>query len=167
MNETIKAQVLDLLNNFTANQRKIALLHYELEHPPLVSADDIIEALTYGHPDVMGSASGHISNKTLYIALNYRDKADHINAGTLDDIAVRLNELERQQERLLRYISLMDEEEAEIIRLTFFEKMVNDEIAEKLHIHPRTVYKRMMKAIDSLCEMYAFASSVQNDDGAE
>lgn len=167
MREAIKNMVLDLLNNYQENQRRIALLRYEMEHPAHVTAEEMIDALSFGHTNALGVSSGHISNKTLYIALNYQEKTERANAGILDEIAVRLNELERQQERLNRYISLMDNEEAEIIRLTYFERLASEEIAEKLHIHPRTVYKRRVKAIDNLCEMYAFAANIQGDAGAE
>ncbi len=163
----IRTAVMNLLSHFNENQRRIALLRYEMEHPAHVTGEEMIDTLSFGHMDTLGTSSGHISDKTLYIALNYQEKAERANAGILDEIAARLRELEHQQERLLRYISLMDKEEAQIIRLTYFEKLVNDEIAEKLHIHQRTVYKRRMKAIDSLCEMYAFAANIQSDAGQD
>ena len=40
---------------------------------------------------------GHISDKTLYIALNYQSKVDKLNADTKEEIVVHLVELEQEQ----------------------------------------------------------------------
>ena len=166
MSETIKEYVLELLNNFHEKQLQIALLRYEMEHPAHVSEDEMIETLSYGHSGILGGSPGHISNKTLYIALNYQDKTSEANAEAINDIAVRLSELEQQQNRLLYYLSLMEEEYATLLRAFYFDNKSTEEISQALHIHPRTVFKRKEKALDRLCEMYAFAGGTKNGAGA-
>ena len=155
-NNSIKNAVMDMLLNFRTNELQIKLLHYEMEHPATVSANEMIDALSFSHSDVIGGTSGHVSNKTLYIALNYQDRANHVNAEAIDEIAVRLNELERQQERLIHYISLLDESEAAVIRMTYMDGMTNEQIADALATTPRTITCRRSKAIDLLCEMYDY-----------
>jgi len=155
-NNSIKNAVMDMLLNFRTNELQIKLLHYEMEHPATVSANEMIDALSFSHSDVIGGTSGHVSNKTLYIALNYQDMANHVNAEAIDEIAVRLNELERQQERLIHYISLLDESEAAVIRMTYMDGMTNEQIADALATTPRTITCRRSRAIDHLCEMYDY-----------
>ena len=165
MSETVKKYVLELLTNYHENQLQIALLRYEMEHPAHITAGEMIESLTFGHSDFLGGTPGHISNKTLYIALNYQDKAKRANAEAIDDIAIRLNELEQQQKRLSHYLDLMEEEYTTILRAFYFENKSTEDIAQMLHIHPRTVFKRKERALDRLCEMYAFTAGTHH--GAE
>ena len=166
MSDTVKKYVLELLTNYHENQLQIALLRYEMEHPAHITADEMIESLTYGRSDILGGSNGHVSNKTLYIALNYQDKTNRANAEAVDDIAVRLNELEQRQKRLLHYLDLMEEEYSTILRAFYFENKSTEDIAQTLHIHPRTVFKRKEKALDRLCEMYAFTAGTQHGAGA-
>ena len=160
MEETIRQQVMDLLTNYRENQRKIALLRYELEHPAHITAEDMIESLAFRHGEGQGSAQGHISNKTMYIALNYRDKLESSNTETIDELALRLTDLERRQQRIEHYVSLLEPRDAAIIRLTYFEGLTNERIAEKLEITTRTVAMHKTTAIQTLFEMFTFTAEI-------
>ena len=151
-----KTMVLELLNNYSDIQLQISILRYEMEHPTQITFDDTIEALSFGHPDIIGSAPGHVSNKTLYIALNYRDKTNRANAEARDEIAFRLNELEQRQARLNHYINLLDENEAAVIRMTYIEGLSNEQIASVCNTTKRTITARRHKAIEHLCEMFDY-----------
>ncbi len=158
----VRNKVLDLLINYRSNERRIALLRYEINHPPHVTAEEMIEALTFSRSEVSGSSGGSISDKTIHIALNYEDRMDRLNGGALNEIAYQLFDLERQQERLLYYISLLDETEADIIRMTYINGMVNEEIAQRLGVTIRTVSAHRSRAINRLCEMFEYLSGLQN-----
>lgn len=158
MNET-RTMVMTILTQYRETQRRIEVLRYEMAHPSDISAEDMIEALAFGHGEHYGSAPGYISDKTLYIALNYRDKMQQANEGSQNEIAVQLSRLEKQQERLLHYIGLMDEHDAAVIRMTYMDGLDNDQIATKLGVSMRTVRSRRMKAIDLLCGMYEYTTS--------
>jgi len=164
MNETIRRQVMELLTSYRDNQRKIAVLRYELEHPAHITAEDMIESLAFRHGDGQGSAQGHISNKTMYIALNYREKLEGSNTETIDEIALRLTDLERRQQRIEHYVSLLEDRDAAIIRMTFFEGLTNERIADALKITTKTVTLHRTKGIRILCEMFAFTTGVQEGD---
>ena len=161
MDETIRQQVMNLLTNYRDNQRKIALLRYELEHPAHITAEDMIESLAFRHGEGQGSAQGHISNKTMYIALNYRDKLENSNTETIDEIALRLTDLERSQQRIEHYVSLLDERDAAIIRMSYFEGMTFDQIAKEFSITTKTVSLHRNKAVCDLCNMFAFTTGAQ------
>lgn len=158
--DNIKTMVMSLLTQFRETQRYIEALRYELEHPSTISEEDMIDVLTFGHGDHQGTPKGSISNKTLYIALNYRDKAQQENERAKNEIAVRLAMLEKQQERLLYYIGLMDERDSELIRMTYMDGLDNDQIAAKLSVSVRTVRTRRTKAIELLCELFSYTANL-------
>ena len=76
MNHNAKDQVLSLLQSYRATKRKIEQLRYELEHPARVTPDEMIEAMNFAKGDGEGRPSGSVSNKTLYIAMNFQSAAD-------------------------------------------------------------------------------------------
>ncbi len=156
-----KAEVLDLLKNYRKNQQRIALLRYELEHPVRVNPQEMIEALSFSHHDYEVATGGQVSDKTPYIALNYREMAENANSEVISEIAGQLCELERKQERLHFYLTLLDESEEEIIRLTYMKGMINSEIGEQLGISSRTVSSRRNRAIMHLAELFEFMASMQ------
>ena len=82
--------VLKLLESYNERERKIAVLRYNLEHPAKVSRSEQIEAMNFGHGDGLDHSAGHISNKTLYIALNYEEQAERMNAESAHEIAKEL-----------------------------------------------------------------------------
>ena len=87
MNDNIRKKVISDLNLLSEMEQRIELLRYEMDHRGRVSPDEMINAMTFGHGDGAGIASGHISNKTLYIALNYQDKMEEVNAEATNDLA--------------------------------------------------------------------------------
>lgn len=164
MNDDIKSCVVSLLETCQERKRKIALLHYELDHPAHASETEMISAMALGHGDGNGGGhvEGHISDKTLYIALNYQSKVDKMNADTKEEIVVQLVEMEHEQKRLEYYVSLLAYRQAEVIKLTFFERCSQNDVARKLAIVPRTVRRIKEEAVDKLVEMYSFAENLRD-----
>lgn len=80
-----RASVQHLLEQYPELIRKISILRFELQHPSTVSPDDMINIMNFGHRTSEGHVSGVISNKTMYIAMNYRDNANPINRDTLTE----------------------------------------------------------------------------------
>lgn len=91
-NNDMMTYVVSLLETSLERKRKIALLHYELEHPAYTSETEMITTMALGHGN--GSNNGHtdgrISDKTLYIALNYQNRADKLNADTKEEIVMQI-----------------------------------------------------------------------------
>ena len=150
MDNNMKLRVTHLLETCQERRRKIALLHYELDHSAHASETEIISAMALGHGD--GSGGGHvdgrISDKTLYIALNYQSKADKLNADIKEEIVVQLVELEQEQARLEYYTSLLEKRQALVICLAYFEGLPWDEVAKKAGVAVRTAHKIKNQALD-------------------
>lgn len=162
-----REQVVLLLESYHKRAKQIALLHYELEHAPGVSPEEMLGAMSFGHGDGAGHSKGHISNKTLYIALNYREQADKLNAEEKTGLVSRLMELEQEQDRLAYYVSLLEKRQGIIIKQFYFEGRSLEEIAGKLNVALRTVYKIKGRAIDRLTELYSLCEVTPKRPGGQ
>ena len=158
-NVETKAYVIGLLESYRKRAKQIELLHYELSHPTDISENEMIGALALAHGEG-GGTGRHISDKTLYIAMNYQQRTENANQGTRTEIVSQLVELENQQERLNYYVSLLKARHAELLGLLYFEGYSQEECAKKLDIATRTVRRIKDEAIDELAEMYSFTERV-------
>ncbi len=158
MKKLIRVQVIKMLESYPINIRKIAQLRYELEHPALVSPAEMMEAMTFAKGTGEGSRpTGYVSDKTLYIAMNYQDTAARLNDENREDIVSKLIPLERAVDRLEHYIHLLSEQQAMILRRHFFDGVGWNELCTEMRLSPKTLRKLREEAIDALTEMYEFA----------
>lgn len=149
--------VINLLESYSKREQQISLLYYEMQHTAHILPEEMIEGMSLGHGYSLGSSvKGHISNKTMYIALNYQEQMKRINAEAINEIAQRLLELEAEQDRIRYYVSLLKRREAEVIRLVYFEDCNQDAAAKKLGIVSRSLRRIKKEAIERLVEMYTF-----------
>ena len=147
MNTEMKKHVVYLLDTYHKRARQIAVLRYELSHPVKITEEEMIDTLQFAHQEGAGQTEGHISNKTPYIALNYREKAGLLNAETLGEISAELMDLEQEQARQER-----------VLRLTCFEKIAQEAVAEELGVTVRRVQDIKAQAISELAEMYSLTA---------
>lgn len=157
MNAEMKNYVIKLLETYHDRERKIAVLRYDLEHPSEVGVTEQIEAMNYGSGEGVGHSKGHISNKTLYIALNYEEQAKQLNAESAKEIADELFILERRQKKLLYYISLLEKRQSEVVRMVYMEGVSTKKAAEQHGLTVRTIERIRKDAVDNLAEMYAYS----------
>ncbi len=152
-----KTYVVGLLESYQKRSKQIDLLHYELSHPTDISENEMISALALSHAEGGGGTVGHISDKTLYIALNYQEQIQKASGASKSEIADQLMELENIQRRLVYYVSLLDKRQAELLEHLYFEGYSQEECAAKLGIATRTVRRIREDALNNLTELYSFA----------
>lgn len=157
MSAEMKNYVLNLLDTYQDRERKIAVLRYELAHPARVTETEQIEAMSYGRGDGLGHTKGRVSNKTLYIALNYEEQAERMNAEATYEIADELFELEQKQKKLMYYIALLEKRQADVVRLVYLDKVPTGDVAEQYGLTYRTIDRIKKAAVESLAEMYAYS----------
>lgn len=157
MDEHNKTRIIDMLENYVQNIRKIALLRYELGHPALVSPSEMIEAMSFakgtgegGHPN------GCVSDKTYYTAIDYQEAAAQLNTEASQEIMKKLVPLEQETDRLKHYVALLEARQSLVIRKHYFEVCSWDEVSAELNLTIRALYKVRDKAIAALVEMYKF-----------
>lgn len=73
----------------------------------------------------------------------------------------QLVELEREQERLKYYVSLLKRRQKKVIELFYFEGMTQDEVANSLEVTVRYVHSIKAKAIDELVSMYEYVEALR------
>lgn len=161
MNEQIKKTVITLLEGYPDIMRKIAVLRYELEHPTTVSPDEMISAMSFAHGDGEGRQSGQISNKTLYIAMNYQTEAARLSGEAMDEITRTLIPLERELHRLEHHLNLLPERERTVIRMHYFEVATWGSICETLQVARRTANLLLESAVDRLASLYEVIPEVK------
>lgn len=155
------AYVTGLLMTYSVRDRQIKQLRYEMEHPPLASLNETIEAMSFAHGEGGGRSDGYVSDKTRYIALNYQGKANQLNSDVKTELVERLTELEREQERLKYYVSLLNELQKKAIEMFYFEGKTLDEVADELKASVRYVRSIKDKAITELVSMYEFVDALR------
>lgn len=158
MNIDMKAHVTQLLETYPDRERQIALLHYEMRHTACISPEELIGGMSLGHsPGMGGSGRGHISNKTMYIALNYQEQMERMNEESMNEIADKLLQLEGEQDRLRYYVSLLDKREAEVIQMFYMKQMTFEKMEKAMHLTAKTLRKLRNHAVETLATMYEFA----------
>lgn len=157
MSAESRNKVINLLETFHEREQKIALLEYELVNCPQASPSEMIDGMGLGHSCELTPHSGYVSNKTLFIALNYQDRAEQMNVETLNDILNELGEVESVQDRLTYYVSILPSQQKMVIQRFYFEGRSWEEIAKEVKVALRTVHKIKNKALDKLAEFYDFS----------
>ena len=159
MNKDTK-NVLNLLESYRKREREIALLRFELENHARVMSEELIEAMNFARQDGAGRSLGHVSDKTPYIALNYQEQAERMNRTVSDEIAVRLVELEREQGRLVYYISLLEPRQQQALKRIYMDRAPRETVAQEVGLSVRRLQEVKSQAIDALAEMYDFTAGL-------
>lgn len=161
MSAESRNKVISLLESFHEREQKIALLQYELMNYPQASSSEVIDGMGLGHSCELTPHSGFVSNKTLFIALNYQDRVEQINSEILNDILDELTEVDHVQRRLLYYVSILAPQQKLVIQRFYFEGHSWEEIAKEVKVALRTVHKIKNRAFDKLAEFYDFSKAFQ------
>ena len=158
---TTREDVIALLRIYPKLQRKVRLLEYERLHPPEVSQDEVINGLALSHPlDGGTSSAGHISDKTMQIALNFQDETDRLNYATVLEIDQELHILKNRIAKLEFYVEQLDKKQADVIRKYYFEEKTWPEIQKEMHISSRTLSKYRDDGLDALSAMGQYMRDV-------
>ena len=156
-NTKIRDQVIDDLKQYPELKKKVILLRYEQEHPAKLSDSEVIDSMALSRPVSDGiRPAGFISDKTMRIATQFRDKKDRLNQETIMEIVQELYAVEQQ-------ISKLEEKQAEVIRKYYFEGKTWGELQREMHLAPRTLLKRRDDGLDALVSIYSYIGQVKGD----
>ena len=150
-------RIISDLNDYTNIKQKISILRYELEHPVTVNPEEMLESMNFAHGEGGMFTGGNISNKTLYIAMNYQSAASRANAEIMDQILNRLLPLEQKIKRMDYYLGLLSRDEELVLRRFYIEKQRANEIAVALHTSVWSTRRLRDKAVEKLAGMVSFA----------
>ncbi len=154
--ENARAYVTRCLEEYHGTMRKIAQLRYELENLTPCSSAETIESMNFDKSGDGRHPTGHVSDKTAYIAMNYAEEMKRVDSELFAATVLKLAKLEEDVRRLDYYISLLEPREAAVIRSVYLERRSMDELSPELKVSTRTLRKIKSNAIDVLAEMYDF-----------
>ena len=155
MNDNIRSKVIDLLESTPTRIRNIELLCYELQNPVSVSPSEMIDVLNFGHGDDECHAANHVSNKTMNIALNYLSETEKANEEIVREITIKLYALEREQKRLEKYISYLNDRQKTVLKGIYFDVKPIDTVARENNVSVKTIRRIKSSAVDTLCDMFS------------
>ena len=85
--EKIRAQVIEDLKSYPELKKKVVLLRYELDHPAKISDGEVIDSMALSRPVSDGiRPAGYISDKTMRIAVQFRDRKERLNQENIMEI---------------------------------------------------------------------------------
>jgi len=164
MTET-RRMVIGLLQSYAAKKARLEQLQYELGYLMSRSEQDIIQELALKGATLLGGGAhrGYVSDKTMKIALEYHDISLRMSNDAVGEILLEYGAIEAELERLEKYVSLLDEQKAAIIRQYYFERRPWDYLENELHATRRTLQRRRDYAIDELATMYTYISKLERN----
>jgi DNA-directed RNA polymerase specialized sigma subunit len=89
------------------------------------------------------------------IALEYKGVLGRMEKETIINVNKELCSLEAEVDRLECYVSLLDTNEAAVIRLLYFERKSWSDTGEELKISRRTLFRYRKSALEVLASMYS------------
>lgn len=156
-----REDIENLLKNYPGWKKKITLLEFERNNPSRATELEVLGGLALARPLIEGAGlSGHISDKTMQIALSFRDKTERMNRDTLLDIDQELEILQTRIEKLDFYVSQLDKGQAEVIRGHYFEGKSWADLQKELHISSRTLSNRRNGGLDALIAMGGYLERI-------
>ena len=123
----------------------------------------MIEAMSFAKGNGEAHSSGTVSNKTLYIAMNYQQEAERLRSEAVEEIISRLITLEQTVNKLEYYISLLQDEEQKLIRLYYFEHSPLLDLVDIFNVSIWSVRKLRDSAIEHLTLMYNYVQGGENE----
>ena len=104
--------------------------------------------------------AGYISDKTMRIAVQFRDRKDRLNQENIMEIAQELHTVEPLISKLEFHVSQLDPRQAEVIQKYYFEGKTWGELQQEMHLSPRTLIKRRDKGPEALVAIYEYLGQV-------
>lgn len=153
---TTKEYIITLLEGYVEKKRKIELLKYELNNPPNISDNELIESLSLGSQlsSAINMKHGQISDKTMMIAMTYREAWDTLVGENTSYIARELRTLESELAKLEHHLSLLDDKFAKVLQLYYFEGKTLAEISSEFDVSRYSIANYRDRGVDELVAMY-------------
>jgi hypothetical protein len=148
--------LIDLLENFRQNERKVKVLQFELANPPQLTSSELIEAMALSAPEQVEGMTGHISDKTMRIALNHENLAAEMMVETRDTILKELVPLKVQQDKLKYFISLLGNEGRILVGYYVDGKSWN-QLEQETEVTIRTLHRWKNEQVKKLFNLYLFS----------
>lgn len=154
------AYVIDLLENHCKVKRQIELLRYEIEHVRRITSAEMIEIMTFQAHGANTEQERIYPKGVPEIALSYQQTAAQLNNETIDELVLKYADLCSEQDRLLHYISLLENRQQTVIRKYYFDLSPWGEIADSMNSTVRTAQRIRQQAVEELANLYSYTKEI-------
>lgn len=154
------AYVIDLLENHCKVKRQIELLRYEIEHVRRITSAEMIEIMTFQAHGANTEQERIYPKGVPEIALSYQQTAAQLNNETIDELVLKYVDLCSEQDRLLHYISLLENRQQTVIRKYYFDLSPWGEIADSMNSTVRTAQRIRQQAVEELANLYSYTKEI-------
>ena len=150
----MKGYVEKIIHEYPQMVREREHLKEQMESFEFLSADELISALSFSHPDGERVQSSDFSDKTARIALEYQNKMEHLQEELLVPIQKRYGVLDTEISFLESAIHCLPNDLFDIMQRLVIEGRTWDAISEEMFISITKLQKLRKAAIDYLIRMY-------------
>lgn len=157
----MKGYVEKMISEYPHMVREREHLKKQIESCELLSADELIGAMSFSHPDGERVQSSDLSDKTARIAMGYREKLDRINDELVVPMQKRYNALDTEISFLESSIEQLPEDMTTAMHELVIDGFTWEEVAANLYISITKLQKLRKTAIDNLTRIYQRRESEQ------
>jgi len=150
--QEIKKQVEYILSSYNKMQGELQVLEFELNRITPALRPEIIEGEVLARPGFEVASGSHISDKTADIVVEH---VDGQRGGQYHAISTLIHNLNSELQRLEYYLSMLPENEADVIRRFYFERMALVDIVKGADCSLSTLKLRKKHGLDKLIRYYS------------
>ena len=157
----MKGYVEKIISEYPQMVRERESLKKQMEAQEFLSADELISAMSFSHPDGERVQSSDLSDKTARIALGYREKLERINEELIVPMQKRYQALNVEISFLEDAILNLPEDLAYVMQELVLKGHTWEEVSLELFISVTKLQKLRKAAIDNLIRAYQKRESEQ------
>ena len=157
----MKGYVEKIISEYPQMVREREHLKKQMEAQEFLSADELISAMSFSHPDGERVQSSDLSDKTARIALGYREKLERINEELIVPMQKRYAVLDNEISFLEDTICNFPEDLAYVMQELVLKGLTWEEVSQEMFISVTKLQKLRKAAIDNLIRTYQKRESEQ------
>jgi len=157
----MKGYVEKIISEYPQMVREREHLKKQMEAQEFLSADELISAMSFSHPDGERVQSSDLSDKTAKIALGYREKLERINEELIVPMQKRYAVLDNEISFLEDAICNLPEDLAYVMQELVLKGLTWEEVSQEMFISITKLQKLRKAAIDNLIRAYQKRESEQ------
>lgn len=157
----MKGYVEKIISEYSQMVRERERLKKQMEAQEFLSADELISAMSFSHPDGERVQSSDLSDKTARIALGYQEKLDRINEELIVPMQKRYQALTVEISFLEDAIRNLPEDLAYVMQELVLKGLTWEEVSQEMFISVTKLQKLRKVAIDNLIRAYQKRESEQ------
>ena len=156
----MKGYVEKIINEYPQMVRERERLKKQIESCEFLSADELISAMSFSHPEGERVQSSNISDKTARVAIEYQERLDRINTELIGPMQKRYAALDEEIKFFEEAVHGLPDKLKEIAIALYVEDESWDDVEIRFDISRRTISRYRNMVIDSLVRLYQERASM-------